>query len=80
MGKVLGKLFPFEHRDPLRRWQSSAMQDDLARAERYGTRATAMRQTAEREADEKRRAALLGIASQYELLADSLLRRGSDLP
>jgi pyruvate-formate lyase len=56
------------------------MQDDLTRAEHYGTLATAMRQTAEREADEKRRAELLGIASQYEFLADSLLCKTSNFP
>jgi hypothetical protein len=39
--------------------------------------ATTMRQTAGREEDEKRRAELLGIASQYEFLADSLLRKSN---
>lgn len=58
------------------------MQDDLTRAERYGRLATSMLRTAEREADERRRAELLIIANQYAFLAVNLLNRRAalDLP
>jgi len=55
------------------------MQDDLTRAERYGTLATTMLRTAELEADERRRAELLFIASQYAFLAQNLLNRRAAL-
>ena len=51
------------------------MEDDLARAEHYTTLANSMILTARMEADERRRAELLHIATQYASLADNLLRR-----
>jgi len=51
------------------------MQDDLARAEHYDALATSMLRTAELEADERRRAELLHIASQYAFLAQKLINR-----
>jgi len=50
------------------------MQDDLTRAERYSSLATAMRQIAE-HADEKRCADVLSLANEYELLAERLIGR-----
>jgi hypothetical protein len=55
------------------------MQDDLARAEHYDALATSMLRTAELEADERRRAELLCIASQYAFLAQNLLNRRAAL-
>jgi hypothetical protein len=55
------------------------MQDDLTRAEHYGTLATSMLRTAEQEEDERRRAELLYIASQYAFLAVNLLNRRASL-
>ena len=45
------------------------MQDDLTRAEHYGTLATSMLRTAELEENQRRRAALLYIANEYAFLA-----------
>jgi len=50
------------------------MQDDLTRAARYCSLATAMRQIAE-HADEKRCADVLSLANEYELLAERLIGR-----
>jgi len=55
------------------------MQDDLTRAERYGTLAASMLRTAELEADKERRAGLLSIANQYAFLAVNLLNRRAAL-
>jgi hypothetical protein len=49
------------------------MQDDLSRAQHYRTLASQMRESAETEADQKRRRELLDIANQYEHLADKLV-------
>jgi hypothetical protein len=49
------------------------MQDELTRAQHYRTLALQMRDTAEREADEKRRQELLDLAAQYEHLAGKLV-------
>jgi hypothetical protein len=54
------------------------MQDDLTRAE-HGTLATSMLRTAELEADKRRRAELVHIASQYAFLAQNLLNRRAAL-
>jgi hypothetical protein len=55
------------------------MQDDLTRAEHYGTLAISMLRTAELEVDERRRAELLYIASQYAFLAQNLINRRAAL-
>jgi len=55
------------------------MQDDLTRAEHYGTLANSMLRTAEVEADERRRAELVFIAGQYAFLAQNLLNRRAAL-
>jgi hypothetical protein len=51
------------------------MQDDLTRAEHYGTLANSIIRTAELEADEMRRAELLCIAGQYAFLSQTLINR-----
>lgn len=51
------------------------MQDDLTRAQHYRTLAMQMRDSAQSEADEKRRKELLDIANQYENLADKLVNK-----
>jgi len=50
----------------------AAMQDDLARAERYDSLVATLRRAAEDVTDEKRRADLLSLASHYESLAESI--------
>lgn len=49
------------------------MQDDLSRAQHYRTLAQQMRDSAEIEADAKRRQELVDLAKQYEHLADKLV-------
>jgi hypothetical protein len=49
------------------------MQDDLSRAQHYRALAAQMRDTAQSEADEKRRQELFDIANQYENLAYRLV-------
>ncbi|HEX3430036.1 MAG TPA: hypothetical protein VHT03_04040 [Rhizomicrobium sp.] len=51
------------------------MQDDLSRAQHYRSLASQMRDSAQLEADAKRRQELLDIANQYEHLADKLVSK-----
>jgi hypothetical protein len=52
------------------------MQDDLTRAQRYRALAAQMREAADGESDLSRGNELLGLADQYDRLADKLIGNG----
>jgi hypothetical protein len=52
-----------------------AMEDDLTRAERYGTMATSILRTAEVTVDQGRCIELLQLSDRYTLLAHNLIER-----
>jgi hypothetical protein len=54
------------------------MQDELARAQHYRTLERQLRDSAELEQDEKRRADLVSLAEQYSRLADKLISQHAE--
>jgi hypothetical protein len=54
------------------------MEDSLVRAQHYLELALKMHKTAEMEPDKDRQAALLGLAEQYETLAEKLFKAQQD--
>ena len=57
------------------RGRGCSMRDDLTTAQHYRALEKQMRETAEREQDQKSRKELLELAEQYARLADRLIER-----